>query len=178
MDKLKIIGGTSSASVSLTKNNKYKNIAFTASVTNCKFGTFERLTDLGSSKEKQEIFDLALKHYRYLTFGCHVTRKDAVDYLIKKYRVLSCVQIPIGYDPGNQYHIVLLNPYSNNNVPHYTKRIEKEGVHPYKGTDLSKSMTIGGETKTVMEEAFTAGRKDTTYHIKQGFKNFINNLKK
>ena len=171
-DVLTVIGTTHTL-----KAVGYAAMYYANSPTNCKMGRLDNIGGLASPTKKtaeanRRLFDAILQYQSRVIVICDTPHEKAAAYLKKKYDVLSCVKIPIGYNGKSQYHIIINNPYGTNNKRDYDNRIKREGISAVLHGD-----NVEPKGPFTLEDAFRAGRKDTTYHATVGFKKFINKQK-
>ncbi len=74
----------------------------------------------------------------------NTTNKNIVDFFEKNFELYSVAEIPVGYNNGFQYHIIVKNTYSNFPNKEYLRDIKKE--QPNKGVDLAKIEEIMTKT--------------------------------
>lgn len=142
------------------------NLKYNDTNDNCKFATIEGLGRTGGRNYVEIIKEIMVRKTHKVVFMVHVSQKSIVEKIKENFDVISCVEIPIGYGQNaKQYHIHFKNPYCNK----YDTRFKNEGVI---SETLNYSKQLSATSKQ-LEEAFRAGRKDKSYHIKSGFKKFI-----
>ncbi len=88
---------------------KYSYVDIYHSSSNCKLTTIEYIYNIFSEQQHfKEYFDEVLKKCRICTY-LNTNQDHYAEWILKNYEVYSYNKIPVGYNDGYQYHIIIRN---------------------------------------------------------------------
>ena len=91
---------------------------------NCKVVSYENVQGLllrNNSENLFKLIDVLNKRFYAVVFKCTFTNKKHVTEMSKHFQLVSCEEIPIGYDKGLQYHLT----FKSNSSKKYDYRFKK-----------------------------------------------------
>jgi len=112
------------------KHNKWSTLElhYKRDVSNCKIAYIHNIyiiKYLNNDIERKELIDRIFNIHDQVQIVFITTNNDNImKFLLENYKVISCLEIPIGYDGTNQYHISI---YKNNNND-YSDRFKNEKI--------------------------------------------------
>ena len=100
-----------------------------SSPSNCKLSYIENVGSLyasctGTESEKVEKIKRFLSEAK-IVVSFNIIHNTLVDFFKKNFELYSCVQIPVGYSGGYQYHIIIKNDNSAYGNKSYLRPVEK-----------------------------------------------------
>ena len=100
---------------------------------NCKLTNLDFVNNMPlSNVEKVKEFFKDLK----IVVAFNTTSKEILNFFKKNFELYSVAEVPVGYENGFQYHVIVKNTYSNFPNKIYLRNVQKE--QPNKGIDLAK----------------------------------------
>lgn len=121
-------GTTGVRTVKLPWNNYYV-MSIQDIPSNCKYSNIDYIGQLmtGSVTEQQRVdaFKDVLKLCRIIV-SVNTTSPEVAKFLEKHFDLYSCAKVPVGYNNGFQWHIIIKNKYSKVGNNHYLRDVPVE----------------------------------------------------
>lgn len=131
----------------------YNTIFYNSNPGNCKLCSLDSVSGAISSGKFNEI-DKILNKARKLIFNINVTHKEYVEKMSKHFKLVYCVEVPVGYGNGFQFHCCFMTNYKGySSYKDYEKRIDNTKTNVNRALPVSKNKVVDNTTNKFLELA-------------------------